>query len=424
MFDGIRPGQLPQVIEIAEHLFLGAPDRIAERIESILVDQNKDEERIHQRWLSSHLPAYLLGPAQRYFPDRKTILMACLDGVERALRQLSGIPDVSYDDLWICLEVLEEIAGQITHDPKTKDIFVRRYVSMCLGSESTIVPAALAWGVNEFLERGPASAALGLEIALKLMEYGPNEARYVVSIMSEGNRVLRAAMSTHAEFAVPLPTDTVDLLNRIRTEQTRLIACLKASSSVSFRIDVEPVLSKVLESCVLHAGSDRGIACLAGLKSLLKELCATLNEFQDETAISDLCGFILNVANRERPEIPVFLVIEASEAVRDAYGEIFASAMGTFLGQARPLLAQGIAVCVSEGYESASAEDCQSAPRFFDRSVPLGRSTRGALNRRPSKGLGGFFDKARTSVKERSDLAPLGHWVDQRLELLAAQSLT
>ena len=412
------------VIEIAEHLFLGAPEKIADRVESILVDRSKDGERLYQRWLLSHLPAYLLGPARRFFPGRETVLTACLDGVEGASRKIAKAPDVSYDDLWICLEVLEEIAGQIIHLPNSRDIFAQRYVRMCAGSAGTILPAAFAWGVNELLERGPASTFLGLDIARRLLQDGPEEARNVILNMSTGRRELRDALAVHREFTAAQPSHTESLFDQLSDAQTRLVTKLNATYTVSFISDIEPVLSMVLEACANHTGSDRGIACLMAMKNLLKEICATLDECEDENTIADLCAFILNVANQEQSELPVFLVIEASEAVRDAFPAIFARTTGRFLERASPLLAQGIAVCVSEGYESATEEDRDFHPRFFDQNTFLRGSAGGVRSQRPPKGLEFFFHEARSTMTKRPELVPLGHWVDQRLDLLVAQSPT
>ncbi len=406
------------VANIAERLFLAEPDEIADCITSVLVDRRDDGDCLYRRWMSSHLPAYLLGPARRFFPDRETILTACLDGVERAARKIATAPDHSYDDLWICLEVLEEIAGQIVHDPASRAVFAQRYASMCFTSTSPILRAAWAWGVNELLERGPESTALGLDIARKLLDDGPDEARHVIHVMSQGRKELGATFAAHPGFAAPLPADIGDLLDRIGAWQNQLITGLRDKATVSFGADIEPALSKVLETFAVHAQTDRGIASLAAMKGLLKELCGLLDKCGEENAVSDLCAFILNAANRER--IPVFLVIEASEAVRDAFPAEFARTMGAFLERARPLLAQGMAVCVSEGYEAR--DDCLSGPRFFDDDLRL---TTVWDDKMPSaRGLGLFFDNARTTVAERPDLAPLGHWIDQRLDLLADRCTT
>lgn len=99
---------------------------------------------------------------------------------------------------------------------------------------------------------------------------------------------------------------------------------------------------------------------------MLKDAGRKVSPDQQRAFVEASCRYVVN-CRRKDPSLPVFVITETLEAVRDVFKRMFAEISAKMIDPGDPQLIHGITVCVAEGVEAelASLKDTRiEVPRF------------------------------------------------------------
>jgi hypothetical protein len=341
-----------------------------QRIVANLAVPALDRRSVQNAWQATHIVPELLRATP--VAQRPAILADFFRQLHVWLIEARPAKPLTFDQFWPTLETLEEIAAVVVsvdraHDHGAADVFARSYAKLVSGSADPVVTCALAWGVNEFLERGDASEALGRRIAAELQAADATE---------QSACILAALTHLRGEIAAVAPqvssltndarllTASFDRLAAGGTEELRVLLGAHALPGKT-KIDLLP---SVQRDCALLASREplTGLLAMATMKRIVRELWrpSARNIAARDAFVREFCELLLGAAAEGK--ISSFLAIEAIEAVRDKAAPICVAQMLRYLPNASAALAQGIFVCIVEGYEERFAGEQQPVvPRFL-----------------------------------------------------------
>jgi len=386
-----------------------------EGIKKIFLQKSFDKEPAERfLWDHIHLAPYLVARA----PKRSAgdVLESCLFEIRQAIDDRVQSNNPTFDSLWPILECYEEVAEKACGTSQLDDLFMEHYVKTCLSVDSSLVKAVMVWGTNELIER-ETSKEVGKKIAIQLFN----------KLTSQPGRKLKTILGLVSMWHNARIQEAEQIAENSRTEANKIAERLErnfplARTPKDFAVLIEEGLSPFVDSFDNFSGAD-GILNMAKSKFVLRSALKHLRDKHPDPdrskntddAMMWLVTSILNSVNK-KPERSAFLAIEACEAIRDLFPRACAKAMAEYLRLADPRLAQGIAVCIAEGYEEE--KDKTPTRRFrLDKSngkwKPAGQE---------KVDLDEFFNTGHHGINERR-LDHVAHWINQRLDLHPAAKL-
>jgi hypothetical protein len=338
-----------------------------QRIVANLALPSLSRRSVANAWQATHIAPELLRatPVAR----RPALLADFFRQLRIWLIESRPVKPLTFDMFWPTLETLEEIAAVVVAvpDEASVQIYARSYAKLVSGSADPVVTCALTWGVNEFLERGMASVALGQRIATELQGNDPTQqTACILAALAH----LRREIAPVAPQASGLSKDARLLcasFDRLAADGSDEFRLLLGGHALPNKTKIHH-LPSVQRDCELFLSREPliGLLAMATVKRIVRELWqpSARNNTVRDAFVRELCEVLLGAAAEGK--ISSFLAIEAIEAVRDKAAPICVAQMLRFLPNASPALAQGIFVCVVEGYEEEFAGEQQLAvPRFL-----------------------------------------------------------
>jgi hypothetical protein len=327
---------------------------------------------LHPAWDNTGVIAKALRPVLHSTnnPDVAAfILTSAVASLQRALRPSSPFGQ-TLDHAWIVLEHLEEAAIPLVTAPgHTGPViveFARLYAKLASTVSGRPVKCALAWGINELVERGSTSKALGLLVAGRLAECDD------VAIRG----TLGALLHLRAKELRELPESQLAL---IREGSAALIAPMRAAVEefggrvigLERRRPSEAVdaLLVALDPLVRELDRPDALSVVLGLAALKLAFKPALELLAREPklrrpALRAICERLFLPASRD-PGRLIFPRVEAAEAIRDKYPGPCARIMADLVPHVDDRVRQGLFLCLAEGYEEKFDGTIQPRiPRF------------------------------------------------------------
>jgi hypothetical protein len=116
----------------------------------------------------------------------------------------------------------------------------------------------------------------------------------------------------------------------------------------------------------------------------------------------------------KNPALPVFVIAEALEAIRDAFPRLFAEVMMKWIDPKNPKLSLGIIVCVTEGIEAELAKHGGNIV-WLPKSVSRGEQKEAIRKDIVESHFAAFCEALWQSASENSSLIALVFWMRHRL---------
>ncbi|MFT3764808.1 MAG: hypothetical protein QM820_04725 [Minicystis sp.] len=390
-----------------------------------LLDPDEAAVPLTDRWAATSLGRELLTAARRSGSAHEmSVLDGVLDGCARAFQHVAALPSGTLDAAWAILEALEEVAAVVARGPRTlRERFTEHVAAIARSIGDRTVAATIGWSCNEMLERGEASAALGVALAGTLLANDPPPVvRDVLSVLAELRPPLAQALAAlELPASVIPPTDGARAhLARARLTQDQLDGILRDAGSgpLEPREVLAPLVPLLARIHDVTGDPADGVLAMAATKLPLARLCHALTsrpEQEREGLVTAIwAAFIAPLA--ERDDRSAFLVVEALEGVRDAFPEVSCAAVAGALPSAPPRVAFGLGVCMAEGIEEELAGDPSRRPPRFEVHVAPGGAHRCAYHGAdPPSDYDDFGRLALPAAKVDGLIAAVFRWCDDRL---------
>ena len=322
------------------------------------------------KWSGTHLIAAAHAEACRRGLDaqaRCSLLSSLMYVAKEAMDQIPDVRIGAVDDMHAVVELFETTAMAIRNDQPLKQQFANDFAEIVCASRSELARCLLVWCIGEITERGAPMMALARQMAEALLAaHLPDDSLQVLHMLCENDGLAKyPPLARFCQSA--LSEEQIKLGERVRLVSRSVR--VQASKRGAFEgVDPEALFSGIGE---LLADASNGspltmILGLGAIRRILKHIGRGLASNQQRAFVEASCHYVVN-RRRNQPTLPVFLIAETLEAVRDPFKEAFSETMANIIDVSDPQLMHAITVCVAEGVESelaASNGTEGEAPRF------------------------------------------------------------
>lgn len=306
-----------------------------------------------RRWAGTHLIAEALGEARQLRLDdnsRCTLLTVLLNPIGTVLQR--DAQDVgAVDALHAIIELLECTATAICDDEAVAQRFIDEFAALVGPSAPGSMNCLPIWCIGELTERGPGLEALARRMALAVLQMGPStECLQTLRMVCErGSLREQPALQ---QFCQSVPLAEAQLRLNAVGEQV--------ASSMMKDIDSDvrglPQAATRLRTLLAEATAESATEMLFALGAARRALGKVSRRLEGNVAaerpfVDAICQCVVG----QRPLLPVFVVAETLEAIRDVFPGHFARAAAALITLDDIPLAQGLVVCVVEGVEAEIA---------------------------------------------------------------------
>ncbi|MGH7488431.1 MAG: hypothetical protein ACREMY_22960, partial [bacterium] len=299
--------------------------------------------------------------------DRLHILNVGFGAVRTAIMEGCADAPATLDVFWPVLEALEEAGIEAAVEKELAECFARRFAQLATECHVPALIPVLAWGVNEFLERGHRSARLGVMIADRLVDVDTSDqVRCVLELL----RVLRPSVRRRLPNAHPESRSARDLLGslfgQIQAASDHIASAIPSTPRMAFSTLFDDDGAEMIHLMTSDSPL-MGVVAMAATKLVLRRFCQSLLAAPETLrlpAVDYVCRTVVDRTGSNRMPA-AFLAIEALEGIRDKFPSEFALVMARMVLTAPPHLRQGVFICVAEGYEEDFRGERQSqVPQF------------------------------------------------------------
>jgi hypothetical protein len=419
-----------QTIEAVANIIADAraatPARLMQRLLPIVTSSaGTSQQKIWRPWHRVHIPAYVLMKTRTNAQRQRGVITALFDGLTASVQKVmsdrgaTGSSCITFDEFWPVIECIEEAAIHTHSD--NNDLFASRLATFAMRCNDETIHVQLGWVVNELMERSPQEARLGMRIASALAARS-RFARESLHTLITYKRLLHdghlegSAATLEAELkridAMVVDEDRAawnserkKILDQLAQTHIDTITNALSSNETDVLRKVAEATSAIFKGVGPSSGV-KGVIALAAMRRILAVLAGKLKAM-DSTLAPNVCRVLMQAADDGK--VPAFLVIEASESMRDRLAKETAQSMADFLRTNPGALEPGIAVCISEGIEDGLDQpggDERLKHAVFEPMAPL-----------PEDILIFWHSIASKPLSDPEQERNLKQWMEARLEL-------